>query len=290
MRIRWNGRAITGLTQGIFRNYLFPVYSPSGVPLTSESPSDHPHHNSVVVSADTVFVKLPAQIPTLSKEPEEATYNLYVNNVFQGRAPGRIWATNFKAQEIAPDHLRLIQSLQWQGPEEWGAPPDIGRRVIAEETRTFDIYPGEIANIIDLRSQLRPTNWDLTIGPARHAYFTIRVEDSLRPLGDGKMVDSKGRSGEKEISGSTADWVDISGQASHGFNAGVTVMLHPTTANSPLYCADYGTISINPFMSTKGVINRGKELDLAIRLLAHDGNQEEAKIVDEFERYKATWK
>ena len=43
-------------------------------------------------------------------------------------------------------------------------------------------------------------------------------------------------------------------------------------------------------MSTRVVINRGKELDLGIRLFAHDGKQEEAKIAGEFERYKATWK
>ncbi len=39
-------------------------------------------------------------------------------------------------------------------------------------------------------------------------------------------------------------------------------------------------------MSTREVINRGKELDLDIRLLAHDGNQEEAKIAGEFENNK----
>ncbi len=41
-------------------------------------------------------------------------------------------------------------------------------------------------------------------------------------------------------------------------------------------------------MSTRVVINRGKELDLGIRLFAHDGNQEEAKIAGEFERFKLT--
>ncbi len=284
--VRWKGRPILDLTQGTFRNYIFPLYSPAGVPLTSETPSDHPHHNSVVVSADVVFVKLPPQITSLSNEIEEATYNLYVNEIFQGRAPGRIWATAVEAEERGPDRLTLVQSLQWQGPVEWGAPPDIGRRVIAEETRTIDIRPGDVSNVIDVRSQLRPTQWDLTIGPARHAYFTVRVEDSLRPSGGATMIDAKGRVGAASISGSTADWVDISGPAAHGRTAGLTVMLHSSLAGAPLYCADYGTITINPFMRTRGVLDRGQELDLAIRLLAHDGDHEQAGVAAAFDSYR----
>ena len=284
--VRWKDRAILDLTQGTFRNYIFPLYSPSGVPLTSETPSDHPHHNSVVVSADAVVAKLPPQITTLSNEIEEATYNLYVNEIFQGRAPGRIWATAVEVEEHGPDRLTLVQSLQWQGPVEWGAPPDIGRRVIAEETRTIDIRPGDVSNVVDVRSQLRPTRWDLTIGPARHAYFTVRVEDSLRPDGGATMLDSQGRVGADSISGSTADWVDISGEAAHGRKAGLTVMLDRSLDGAPLYCAGYGTITINPFMRTRGVLDRGQELDLAIRLLAHDGGPEEAGVAAAFDAYR----
>ena len=284
--VRWKGRPILDLTQGTFRSYIFPLYSPSGVPLTSETPSDHPHHNSVVASADAVFVKLPPQIRSLSNEIEEATYNLYVNEIFQGRAPGRIWATAVETKERGPDRLTLVQSLQWQGPVEWGAPTDIGRRVIAQETRTIDIRPGEVTNVVDLRSQLRPTQWDLTIGPARHAYFTVRVEDSLRPSGGATMIDSEGRVGAASISGGTADWVDISGEVAHGRTAGLTVMLHSSLDGAPLYCADYGTITINPFMRARGVIDRGQELDLAIRLLAHDGSPEEAGVATAFDSYR----
>ena len=65
--------------------------------------------------------------------------------------------------------------------------------------------PGDVANIIDVRSQVRPTDWDLRIGPCRHGYFTIRVADHLRVVdrkGDkvgGKLTASGGRVGEKEI-------------------------------------------------------------------------------------------
>ena len=286
VKIRWKGRAITDLTQGIHRCYLFPVYSPAGVSLTSESPVDHPHHNSITVSADVFFVQLPPLSPAISTLTEEATYNFYVNNIFQGRAPGRIWVVGVDSEEISENHLRVVQTIQWQGPEEWGAPADIGRRVLAEETRTIDIHPGEIANVIDIRSQLRPTDWDVTIGTTRHAYFTIRMADELRPTNGGKLIDSEGRVGQQEVCNQLADWVDISGPAVGGQKAGITVIPHASAAGIEWFCFDYGTMLLNPFMREKGILNRGDELDLGIRILAHDGDTTEAGVADLYEAFK----
>ena len=285
-KIRWKGRAITHLTQGVFRPYLFPVFSPSGVSLTTESPVDHPHHNSVTVSADVFFVQFPPLAPWVSTVPEEHTYNFYINYVFQGRAPGRLWVTSTESEEIAENHLRVVQGIEWQGPEEWGVLQDSGRRVVAEETRTIDIHTGEVANVIDVRSQLRPTEWDITIGPTRHAYFTIRLHDQLRERNGGNVVDSEGRSGASEVNGNVADWLDMSGPASHGQKAGITVIPHASMAGLPWYCSDYGTITIDPFLTEKGLLNRGEELDLGIRILAHDGDAVEAGVADMYESFK----
>ena len=130
-----------------------------------------------------------------------------MNHTFQGRSPGRIWVASFESEEVPDDHLRVVQQVQWQGPEEWGAPPPLGRRLVAEETRTIDIRPGDVANVIDIRSQLRPTEWDISIGPTRHAYFTIRLEDQMRPINGGTLLDSEGRTGETETTHGVADWV-----------------------------------------------------------------------------------
>ena len=43
--VTWDGRPVLGLSQNDNRAYLFPVCTPAGVPVTSESPTDHPHHN-----------------------------------------------------------------------------------------------------------------------------------------------------------------------------------------------------------------------------------------------------
>ena len=43
---------------------------------------------------------------------------------------------------------------------------------------------------------------------------------------------------------------------------------------------------VNPFMREKGILNRGEELDLGIRILAHDGDATEAGVADLYEAFK----
>ncbi len=261
------------------------MYSPQGVSLTAESPVDHPHHNSITIGADVFFAKLPPLSPAMSNLKEEATYNLYVNQVFQGRAPGRTWVVGAEGEEVDENHLRVVQQVQWQGPEEWGAAD--GRRVLAEETRTIDLYPGEVANVIDIRSQLRPTEWDITIGPTRHSYFTIRLADGLRVDDGGTSLDSEGRRGGKTITGQRAAWVDMSGPCAHGQKAGITVIPHSSITDLRWNVADWGTITVNPFMDKQGVLNRGDTLDLGVRILAHDKDAAAADVAGLYEEFKS---
>ena len=97
LNVRWRGKDLTALSQGAFRAYLFPVYTPAGFAVTSESPLDHPHHNSLWIGADHVNCYL----PFASGAFEEANYNFYVNDIFQGRAPGRILGVGVEAEEMA---------------------------------------------------------------------------------------------------------------------------------------------------------------------------------------------
>jgi hypothetical protein len=81
---------------------------------------------------------------------------------------------------------------------------------VAQETRTVDIRPGETYHLIDIRSRLEPTQWEFTIGPTRHAYFNVRVAESMRVTSGGAAVDSEGRAGGDRIGGPGATWVDYS--------------------------------------------------------------------------------
>ena len=282
LKIGWKGRLIMGLSQSAYRSYVFPVVSPAGVKVTTErSSSDHPWHQSVTIGSDRFY--------TYQQSPEgpveQPPLNMYWDWPFQGRDAGRIISSVVDERtERAEDHLEITQRLQWQGPEEWGV--GTYRRVLADEIRIIDVRPGDVANIIDVRSQVRPTDWDLRIGPCRHGYFTIRVADHLRVVDrngekvGGKLTASGDRVGEKEIRWQLADWVDYSGKDEQGRMAGVAMFQFPSVGNVPWYLVDYGSVRINPHRMSHRYIKRGEMLDLAIRVVAHDGNAEEAGIAD----------
>ena len=176
---------------------------------------------------------------------------------------------------MADDHLRLVQTLHWQGPIEWGAPE---RRTLAVETRTIDIRPGEVANLFDVRSQLRAAEWDLRIGPTRHAYFGLRLTEALRVTNGATMVDAEGRVGGGAISGEVSDWVDCSGTVAAGRQAGGALFPYPSAQGFPWFVADWGTLTVNPLGSKGCALKRGDVLDFAVRFVVHDGDAEEADV------------
>jgi hypothetical protein len=279
LNVRWRGRPITALSQGQYRAYLFPVYTPAGFAVTAESPIDHPHHNSVWLGADHVHCLLPFSTDAY----EDASYNFYVNETFQGRAPGRILSLSVETHEVSETHLRLIQTLNWQGPPEWGAAEG---RILAVETRTIDIYPGDLANLIDIRSQVRPTEWELRIGPTRHAYFGVRMTEALRVTNGATLIDSAGHSGGTTISGQVSDWVDCSGTIAAGESAGIALFPHPSAAGHPWFVADWGTLTVNPFVRQGKTIRPGDVLDVAVRIVVHDGDAEAAGIASLYQDFR----
>ncbi len=288
LKVNWKGRAITGLSQSAYRSYVYPVLTPAGVAVTTErSVSDHPWHQSVTIGTDYFFTY--QQSPT--GKIEEPPLNFYWDWKFQGRNAGRIVSVaDNEITELAENHLQITQRLRWQSPEEWGEPPY--RRILIDEMRTIDIYPGDVANIIDVRSRLRPTYWDVRIGPCRHAYFTIRVADHLRvmdPQGNkigGTLTASDDRTGQEQICWQLADWIDFSGKDTAGRRAGIALFQFPSLGNVPWYVINYGSIRINPFRLDARNLNRGDMVDVAIRIVAHDGDAREAGVADLYESFK----
>ncbi len=199
---------------------------------------------------------------------ERGTYNFYVNETFQGRATGRIAAVSFDSEEISEDILRVVQRLEWQGPVEWGAAE---RRVLATEIRTIEVSTTGRANVLDIRSRLEPTEWDIVIGPTRHAYFTVRMADGLRVVDGGRSVDADGRGAVEAINDNTAAWVDMSAVGPHGQEVGVTVVSHSCPNPAAWYAHEWGSVAFNPFLHEERSIQRGKALELRVTVVAHDG-------------------
>lgn len=260
----WQGRHVFSCSQGPWRACLYPVYSPAGAAVTSESPVDHPHHNSIWIASDRVTALLPFE----GGEPEAAVYNFYVNDTFQGRAPGRIVSLGLQSEEVDANHLVLRQQLAWRGPREWGASDG---RVIALEQRVLHVRCSAEAYVIDMVSNLTPTEWELHVGPTRHAYHGVRVVESLRQSHGGQVTDSAGVSGAAAIDGTISDWVDMSGPVGAGHRAGIALMPHADSAGHPWFVTDWGTMTVNPFVAAGCTINLGGQLQSGVRIVIHDG-------------------
>ena len=103
LKVAWRGRQIAAFSQSAHRAYVYPVFTPAGVPVTGEMPIDHPHHNSITVGADHFNCHF--QYAT-GDRLEDGTYNFYINDIFQGRAPGRTLAVSTDSRELSERHLQ----------------------------------------------------------------------------------------------------------------------------------------------------------------------------------------
>lgn len=278
MTLSWRGRDVLAFTQGPFRPYLYPVYTPAGFAVTAEDPADHPHHSSVWIGAD----HLHCRVSVAGGQTEEYTYCFYVNETFQGRAAGRIYQTESEGREYGSTHFRMVQRNEWRGPVEWGAKEG---RVVARETRTIDVRPGATYHLIDVRSQLEPTQWECTIGPTRHAYFNVRVAESMRATRGGCVVDSEGRMGGSRISGAGAKWVDYSGPVGGDHRAGLAVLPRPRPSEVTWFVYDWGTVTVNPFFSEGCLLRLGSSFTFDVRLVVHDGAMPTSDLEALYDQY-----
>ena len=264
-RLRWRERTVLALTQGDFRAYAYPLCTPAGFCVTSEAPADHPHHASMWIASDHVHAMMPAANGTT----EEYTYNFYVDETFQGRAPGRILQTGVAGRARDGDRFEIVQELEWRGPAEWAA--DAGRR-IAHETRTLTISAADTRYRIDVSSRLSGGDFAMKLGPTRHAYFNVRAADSMIVANGGTLADDKGRSGGAAVSGEGARWVDFSGPVGGGHIAGMTVIPHGATGREPFwFVADWGVVTVGPFRVSGLALQPGEEFQSAYTVLVHDG-------------------
>ena len=279
LKVNWRDRPLIALSQGVSGAYIYPVFTPAGMPVTAEAPVDHTHQQSITIGTDRFDLHESGS----TDEYPTANFNFYMDETYRGRAPGRILSRSIESTEVAENHLRVVQILHWHGPTDWAHTDGL---TLAEETRTLDVYPGDVANIIDIRSRLMPTEGDIRVGGTVHGYFVIRIADGLRPADGGTLIDSTGRTGAAEIRGQFADWVDCSGNAAHGQKAGMAVFPYPTRGNLPWHLSDWGFIMVNPYQVEARRVNRGASVEAAVRIVAHDGDVGESGVADLYESFE----
>lgn len=111
------------------------------------------------------------------------------------------------------------------------------------------------------------------------------MAETLRATSGATLIDSANRAGAAAITGQISDWIDCSGTVAAGQHAGVALFPYPSAAKAPWYVADWGTLTVNPFWRTDKTIRRGEMLDLAVRVIVHDGDVEQASIASRYQSF-----
>ena len=270
----WQGKPILGLTQGAFRPYLFPVHTPAGFAVNSESPADHPHHHSIWVGADHVNLHVPAAHRT-----EVYSYNFYVNDVFQGRAPGRILQDQCDGQAQG-DGMRVKQTLQWRGPREWGAPE--GRHVLSETRLTRVRHLPQLhAFQLEITSTLSAPSHPVSIGPTRHAWFNARVCAAMSPLHGGES-----RFAPATTENTHTAWYACSGPVGGGHVATLAIAPWPEASGNDWYVSPWGVMTANPCLDKALHLEPGgAPLKLGAQFLVCDGQPSDDQIKQAFSEW-----
>jgi hypothetical protein len=168
---------------------------------------------------------------------------------------------------------------------------------IAEETQTYIFRGEENSRTIDCEFTIHASEGPVEIGDTKEGTFAIRLVKALDSP-PGHMVNSAGATGEKEIWGKRADWVDYYGNVS-GEDVGIAIFDHPDNFRHPTYwhARAYGLLAANPFGVREFTRDRhqdgaytipaGGSLILHYRVLIHHGDYREAQVADAYKKYAA---
>lgn len=122
-----------------------------------------------------------------------------------------------------------------------------GKKLLVE-TRTMTFYRDPALRVIDFDIQLKGIA-AAKFGDTKEGFFAIRLATQLEEAKHtGKMTDSEGRVGEKNVWGKRAAWVDYAGELD-GEKVGIAIFDHPKNPRYPTYwhARGYGLFAANIF-------------------------------------------
>ena len=267
--------------------YLHPLRSASGKIVTRGYPMedvpgetrDHPHHRGLWFSHGDVngldFWGNETRGPKFGR-----IVLAKVNGISSGKESGTIDAT-----------------FAWRDPS---------GKVLLDETRRMTFYAEPKNRVIDFDIVLTARE-KVVFGDTKEGTFAIRLAPSLeephsgspaQPVRTGKMVDSQGRTGEKEVWGKRADWVDYAGKVD-GEPLGIAILDHPANPRHPAWwhARSYGLFAVNIFglhdfendKSKDGSLTlpAGESLHFRYRVVIHPGDANSARIPQLYRDYSA---
>jgi hypothetical protein len=242
--------------------FFYPVNGPfSGGSVTSMRNGEYPHHSSLFFGCDLVNG----------------------GNWWQeGLERGRIISVNAEILKQGGDTLIITDECIWSRPGAVSPIKDIRRYIITAPSpniRQIDVF-------IDMEMLT-----DVHIKKTNHSLFSARMAADLSVKNGGTMINAEGAMSEKDTFGKNSPWIDFYGKRGSGIE-GLAIMQHPSNPwyPSPWFTRDYGFISPTPMFwpadDKETFMKKGTILNLRYRVLVHSGDHKEARIAEEFEKYR----
>lgn len=265
IEFRVNGTLFTNYIISEYEKYPFfyPVNGPSKASVTSMRNANFPHHSSLFFGCDHVNGG---------------------NYWQQGLERGQIRSLQTNIIESGGEKAIIENECIWTRPGA-EAPIKDQRRITVSKPTKDKFY-------LDFEVEMEMLI-DVTIKKTNHSFFSGRMDPDLTPVNGGKMVNAEGNSGEKGDSGTfgkRSAWMDCNGERM-GKREGMAILQHPSNDwyPAPWFTRDYGFFSPTPMYwpendkSTQ--LKKGDKINLRYRVIVHSGDEKEADIAGEFEKY-----
>ncbi|MEY3173405.1 MAG: hypothetical protein RLZZ436_1319 [Planctomycetota bacterium] len=242
------------------RPYFFPVIGPSGISLTRmghPGAPDHDHHQSLWFA-----------------------HNKVLGIDFWGNASGAvIRQLQWYAYEDGEGSCRMAVELGWFDGH--NPAPLIRQELICELVP--QVVEGEYT--FELQSRFLPSAASLEFGRTNFGFLAVRVSKSLSAVfGGGRLTSSGGGTGEKQLFGGVASWMDYSGPSrnSSGIREGLTLIDHPENPGQPTgwHVRDDGWMCASPCMQSPQIAAADAPLVLRYLLFVHAGDVDSGRVAE----------
>jgi hypothetical protein len=242
--------------------FFFPVNGPSNAGVTSMRNANYPHHSSLFFGCDLVNG----------------------GNYWQeGLERGQIISLHPEIVEQGSGRVVITDECIWKRP---GADSPVkDKRKITIIAQSKEMY--QIDFDIEMEMLM-----DVTIFKTNHSLFSGRMDPDLAVINGGTMINAEGEMSEKGTFGKPSPWIDYYGKRM-GKIEGMVIMQHPSNKwyPAPWFTRDYGFYSPTPLYwpaDDKGnYLKKGELLHFRYRVLVHSGDHLQAKIAEQFEKYKS---
>jgi hypothetical protein len=243
--------------------FFYPLNGPlSGGSVTSMRNAEYPHHSSLFFGCDLVNG----------------------GNYWQeGLERGRIISVNAQIEKQGGDSAVITDECIWSRPGAQSPVRDIRKFIITSPSATIIQIDVELTMGMLMDVHIKKTN---------HSLFSARMAADLSVNNGGTMINAEGSQSEKATFGKASPWIDYYGKRGDVIE-GLAIMQHPSNPWYPSlwFTRDYGFMSPTPMNwpadGEETFFKEGTKLLLRYRVLVHAGNHRDAKIAEEFEKYKS---